>query len=300
MLYLVLFLAGLLLGSLADYLIHRFVGHGPGAPASKAPLLSRHGQVHHVVFNARRGMAAARGEARRSHIHLQFSAFVILLLLIVIAGAALLPFSLADRENWFKPSAALMAGLFTALISYDALHRMHHSAVPRWIARTPLYRQLREWHYEHHEDPDSRFAVLLPLWDYVFFTQHGLAEAAPAGRAEDEPVEESQGRTRPTTSMRALLRDTMMAADAEVAEPEPPKSKRERRKEAKAEAAAPRTKLGTGVSARPVTNTTAPKTRSGASSRSAGKTTGAKWLNVMDTSADAGGIQVKAVKDEED
>ncbi|MEZ4267884.1 MAG: sterol desaturase family protein [Myxococcota bacterium] len=293
MLYL---LAGLLIGSLADYMLHRFFGHGPGAPRSAAPLISRHTQIHHVVFSSRRGMEAARGETRREHTRLQGRAWLILVMLILVAGGALLP--IAGMEA----AAMLMTGLLVSLISYDVLHWLHHAPVPGWLGKMPGYRQLRNWHHRHHEEPDAYFAVLLPVWDYIFFTHQGLAEAERRARPAEEAGEtESAARSRPTTSMRALLRDTMAAADAEVSDSNAdPKSRKEKRKDAKTDAGSTRTRPTTSSQARPQTSPAAPaKTRSGAQARPAGKATGAKWLNVMDADADAG-IKVSAVKEEED
>jgi hypothetical protein len=291
MLYL---LAGLLIGTLADYMLHRFFGHGPGAARSTAPLISRHSQIHHVVFSARRGMEAAGGEARRGHIHLQGRAFLILLLLIIVAGGLLLPLT------GLPESMMLMAGLFVALVSYDVLHWMHHVPLPSWMARIPAYRQLRSWHHRHHDEADAHFAVLLPLWDYIFFTHQGLAAAERAARPSAEEPEADQGaRSRPTTSMRALLRDTMAAVDAEVGDNSgDAKTRKDKRKDAKAEAGGPRSRPATATSGRPATSPAAPKTRGG-DARPATKGTGAKWLNVMDADADAG-IKVRAVKEEED
>lgn len=292
MLYL---LAGLLIGSLADYMLHRFFGHGPGAPRSAAPLINRHTQTHHIVFSTRRGMEAGSGEARRSHIRLQGRAWLILLMLIVVAGGALLP--IAGMEA----TAMLMGGLLIALISYDVLHWLHHVPVPAWIAKAPGYGQLRTWHHRHHADADAYFAVLLPLWDYIFFTHQGLGQAERRARPAEEAAEtESSTRSRPTTSMRALLRDTMAAADEEVGDSSVgPKSRKDRRKDAKTDAGSTRTRPTTSSHARPQTSPAAPKTRGGSEARPAGKSTGAKWLNVMDADADAG-IKVRAVKEEED
>jgi hypothetical protein len=292
MLYL---LAGLLIGSLADYMLHRFFGHGPGAPRSAAPLISRHTQTHHVVFSTRRGMDAQSGEARRGHIRLQGRAWLILLMLIVVAGGALLP--VAGMEA----AAMLMGGLLFALISYDVLHWLHHAPVPAWIAKMPGYRQLRNWHHRHHEESDACFAVLLPVWDYIFFTHQGLAESERRSRPAEESADaESASRSRPTTSMRALLRDTMAAADAEVDNSNAdPKSRKDKRKDVKTDAGSARSRPTTTVQARPKTSPAAPKTRAGGDAKPSGKPAGAKWLNVMDADADTG-IKVRAVKEDDD
>ncbi len=292
MLYL---LAGLLLGSLADYMLHRFVGHGPGAARSTARLFSRHTQTHHIVFSTRRGMAAESGEARRSHIRLQASAWLILLMLIVVAGGVLLPVA------GLEAVAMLMGGLLFSLISYDVLHWLHHAPVPAWIAKMPGYGHLRKWHHRHHAEPDVCFAVLLPLWDYIFFTHQGLADAERRSRRADDAAEaEASARSRPTTTMRALLRDTMAAADAEVSEsPADPKSRRGKRKDAKTDADGARSRPTPSPQARPQTSPTTAKARSGGEARARGKVTGAKWLNVMDADADTG-IKVQAVKEEEE
>lgn len=203
---------GLLFGTLVEYLIHRFIAHRPSAEASQAPLLNRHTTLHHQVFTRRRGMASKRTEARHAHVHIQFRAVFILLGIAVAATAGLLPLL------GLIGSAAAGVGFLLTIGAYDLLHTMHHSELSPTIAGLPIYKQLRAWHYRHHEEDDAYFAVLLPLWDLAFFTHLPAAaeQARKRAAADGAPADRSGARRRVNTSMQDMLQKTLSEADAEL------------------------------------------------------------------------------------
>ncbi|MGM0576827.1 MAG: sterol desaturase family protein [Myxococcota bacterium] len=295
MLYL---LVGFLVGTLAEYLVHRLVGHGPGSEASDAQLLCRHSLAHHKVFTDRRGMTASRGETRRSHVHLQLRALFILLLLVVAAvGVAM---SMGEMLNVEELEGFLWmgGGLLLALVLYEVLHTMHHTRLPPWLANLPGYKQARAWHHAHHREPDSRFGVACPVWDFVFFTHHGLREEeapeeeeAEAGAPTAHP--RTARRARPSTTMQDLLAATIAEADAEAEEDATGSQRKKRRKGARTtrrERQKPTTKQGRRARADqkpPTGKKPRPKTRS-------------SWLNVMSTEDDIQDVRIEAVRDEDE
>lgn len=215
--FLVAFAAACIAGTFFDYVIHRWLAHGPLA-ARESGSLTRHAWVHHMVFTDRRGMTAARKTARRGHVHLSLRSLVMLLPVLLAASAAAGLFVAGNIEGAPLMGGALAAGLLTSLIAYDLLHWMHHAELPRLVAGMPGYKQLRAWHHEHHREPESRYATLLPLWDFLFFTHRAPEVIALA--PESKPADTRQAKSRrPATREQAETRmQTMMARAAARAE----------------------------------------------------------------------------------
>jgi hypothetical protein len=228
MLYL---LVGFLLGTLVEYFIHRAVGHGPGSASSRCPMISRHSMSHHPVFTARRGVTCERGSARRAHIHLQWRAVFVLVGLSIIPSVGVALTALAAPVAQQATHAMILkitlwagGGLVIAVFAYDLLHWLHHIELPGWMINLPAYKQARAWHHGHHEEPTSRFGVVLPLWDLVFRTHEALEDVERAPRA-GQPAPEAQDararsgqRRRPTTTVKAMLDKAVADAEADIAD----------------------------------------------------------------------------------
>lgn len=228
MLYL---LAGFLLGTLVEYFIHRAVGHGPGSASSRSPLISRHSMSHHPVFTARRGVTCEPGSSRRAHIHLQWRAVFVLVGLSIIPAVGVALTALAAPVAQQAAHATILSialwaggGLALTVLVYDLLHWMHHAELPGWVIHLPAYKQARAWHHGHHEEPTSRFGVVLPLWDLVFRTHEALEDVERRPRA-GQPAPEAQGqrarsgkRQRATSTVQAMLDKAVADAEADFAE----------------------------------------------------------------------------------
>ena len=140
-----LFLLGVLLWTLTEYLIHRYVFHyQPKTRWGKRLHYVIHG-VHHDYPN----------DARR----LVMPPVISVPLAFLFYGLFLLFFgSLAP---------AVFAGLVFGYICYDMLHyATHHLAMKRgaWL-------WLKQYHLRHHfKDDHVGYGISSPLWDYVFRT----------------------------------------------------------------------------------------------------------------------------------
>jgi len=179
------FLAGFLLWTLLEYVLHRFWFHR--APAddfdSKLRAFMVHG-YHHEFPNDRMRLVAP----------LILSAP---LALIIATGYVLL----AGRYY----GAVLFAGTLLGYLTYDWVHYYTHHFRPT----TRLGKFLRRYHMEHHyKDSDSHFGISSPLWDWVFGTatsreiasgqveQQVLAtELVAAKRRADKRTEKADKRT---------------------------------------------------------------------------------------------------------
>jgi len=140
-----LFLLGVLLWTLMEYLIHRYVFHyGPKTRWGKRLHYVIHG-VHHDYPN----------DARR----LVMPPIISLPLAFFFYGLFLLIFG--------SLTPAVFAGLVFGYVCYDMLHyATHHLAMKRGAL---LW--LKQYHLRHHfKDDHIGYGISSPLWDYVFRT----------------------------------------------------------------------------------------------------------------------------------
>jgi sterol desaturase/sphingolipid hydroxylase (fatty acid hydroxylase superfamily) len=141
------YLGGLLLWTLLEYLLHRFLFHKlPDDDFdSKLRQFLMHG-YHHEFPNDRRRLVAP----------------LLLSLPIALVVAA-------SYYALFGPQAWLMwfAGTVSGYLAYDWIHYYTHHFRPT----TRLGKFLRRYHLEHHyKHSDAHFGISSPLWDWVFGT----------------------------------------------------------------------------------------------------------------------------------
>jgi sterol desaturase/sphingolipid hydroxylase (fatty acid hydroxylase superfamily) len=140
-----LFGGGMLLWTLLEYLMHRFVFH-----------LTPRGRLGVLFAYLIHGVHHAFPEDRRRWLMPPIVtvpvAAVLFLVLRLLAGAA---------------SPTVFAGAVFGYLAYDLLHYASHAGALR--GRVPRY--LRQHHLMHHyRVPETRFGVSSPLWDRVFGT----------------------------------------------------------------------------------------------------------------------------------
>jgi sterol desaturase/sphingolipid hydroxylase (fatty acid hydroxylase superfamily) len=140
-----LFLLGVLLWTLIEYLIHRYIFHyEPKTRWGKQLHFVIHG-VHHDYPN----------DARRLVMPPVISiplAFLFFGLFFLIFGGL---------------APAVFAGLVFGYICYDMLHyATHHLAM-----KGGVWLWLKQYHLRHHfKDDEVGYGISSPLWDYVFRT----------------------------------------------------------------------------------------------------------------------------------
>jgi dihydroceramide fatty acyl 2-hydroxylase len=141
-----LFALGVLLWTLVEYLMHRFLFHWPAeGPVGRVVTFVVHGH-HHVTPRERSRLAATP---------VQFGSLGLLL-----AGFWQLVF---DSPTW----ALAMAGTATGYLLYEAIHYLAHHGRPK----SRLLKALVRHHLAHHyRTPDRRWGISSPLWDWVFRT----------------------------------------------------------------------------------------------------------------------------------
>jgi len=147
-----IFLAGVMVWTLTEYLLHRFVFHyEPKSMWGKRLHFLMHGVHHDYPQDSKRLVMPPVVSIPLA------SLFLGLFILVLPAGHV----------------AATFAGFIFGYICYDEIHYATHHA--------PMKGKLGLWlkhhHVRHHYlDPDRGFGVSTPVWDYVFGTMYGEKE----------------------------------------------------------------------------------------------------------------------------
>ncbi|MCS6930006.1 MAG: sterol desaturase family protein [Saprospiraceae bacterium] len=141
-----LFLGGLLVWTLTEYILHRFVFHWvlPGRWGARIHFII-HG-IHHDYPNDR--------------------------LRLVMPPAVSIPlaFLFFSGYRWLLGTPTVypfFAGLVFGYLCYDMIHyALHHLNL-----KHPLLQRLKHHHMLHHfQQPDKGFGVSCPFWDFIFKT----------------------------------------------------------------------------------------------------------------------------------
>jgi sterol desaturase/sphingolipid hydroxylase (fatty acid hydroxylase superfamily) len=149
---LVAFLMGLFLWTLAEYLLHRFLFHyHPKTETQKKIFFLFHG-VHHAQPQCKTRLVMP--PVLSIPLALVFYGFFHLLFGGILGGS-----------HWVGP---LFSGFILGYLAYDLTHYATH----HFPMRKGIWKWLKRHHMRHHyKNPDLRFGVTSPLWDYVFKTQ---------------------------------------------------------------------------------------------------------------------------------
>lgn len=146
------FITGLFLWTLAEYTLHRFLfHHHPTTPRQERIFFLFHG-IHH---------AAPQDKTR-----LVMPFPVSIPLALVFVGLFYLVLGvLFKAPQWVAP---LTAGFLVGYLAYDLTHYATH----HFPMRSGYAKYIKRYHMQHHyKDPDTRFGVSSPVWDWVFRTQ---------------------------------------------------------------------------------------------------------------------------------
>lgn len=146
------FVLGLFLWTFAEYTLHRFLFHYKAkTPAQERIFFLFHG-VHHAQPQVKTRLVMPLP------VSLPMAAILyglVYLIVAVVLGAG----------QWVGP---LMGGFLIGYLCYDLTHYATH----HWPMHSGAAKFLKRYHMQHHyKDPNTRFGVSSPLWDYVFGTQ---------------------------------------------------------------------------------------------------------------------------------
>jgi sterol desaturase/sphingolipid hydroxylase (fatty acid hydroxylase superfamily) len=145
---------GIVLWSVSEYLLHRFFFHfKPSSPKLEKFFYMFHG-VHH--------------DRPQDKTRLVMPLPVSVPLAVVFYGLFYLVFAtVLNAYMWVMP---VMAGFLIGYLLYDLTHYATH----HFPMRTGYLKFIKRYHMMHHyKDPDVRFGVSSPFWDYIFRTTGG-------------------------------------------------------------------------------------------------------------------------------
>jgi 4-hydroxysphinganine ceramide fatty acyl 2-hydroxylase len=158
-----LFFAGILIWTLVEYAMHRWVFHyEPKSRWGRRFHFMLHG-VHHDYPN----------DASR------------LVMPPIVSGPLAIMFYAIFALFFGRFAPALFAGLLAGYLFYDTLHyATHHFAMKRG-----LWLWLKKYHMRHHyQDDHAGYGVSSPLWDYVFGTT-SVQETSGGSRQNGLPAD---------------------------------------------------------------------------------------------------------------
>jgi dihydroceramide fatty acyl 2-hydroxylase len=146
------FIAGLFLWTFAEYTLHRFLfHHKPTTPRQERIFFLFHG-IHHAQPQVKTRLVMP------FPVSIPLAAIFFGLFYLVLAV-------LLKAPQWVPP---LTSGFLVGYLAYDLIHyATHHLPM-----RSGYAKFLKRYHMQHHyKDPNTRFGVSSPIWDWVFGTQ---------------------------------------------------------------------------------------------------------------------------------
>ena len=157
-LWLLGFIVGLIWGDAFEYVYHRWLLHRP-----RSPIGSGHHE-HHAQIGT---------PEQAEHVALISSPLNIVLLFVSNGVPA---FLVASRLGLWGILSGVFIGWTVYLIVTEEIHwRIHMN---RWLP--PGLRFARAYHLSHHDIPNSRYNVFLPLFDLLFGSTGQTRSKAPA------------------------------------------------------------------------------------------------------------------------
>lgn len=142
---------GLFLWTFAEYALHRFLfHHHPTTPRQERIFFLFHG-IHHAQPQVKTRLVMPFPVS----IPLGVVFFAVFYLILAV---------LLKVPQWVAP---LMAGFLVGYLIYDLTHYATH----HFPMRSGYAKYLKRYHMQHHyKDPNTRFGVSSPVWDWVFST----------------------------------------------------------------------------------------------------------------------------------
>jgi dihydroceramide fatty acyl 2-hydroxylase len=146
------YVAGVLVWTLAEYLLHRFLFHYE----PNQEWLTR---VWYLIHGVHHEQPQCKTRLVMPPILSVPLAFVFYALFYVVLAVVI------GAPRWVGPA---FAGFITGYLAYDMTHYATHHLPMKW---GPL-KYLKRYHLMHHfKTPDDRFGISSPVWDVVFRTR---------------------------------------------------------------------------------------------------------------------------------
>ena len=163
-----LFLGGLAIWTLTEYLVHRFVFHVDDATMEEVTRIVGSVEPGQPVFPALKTLKQKHYFiAHGVHHDFPNDSKRLVMPPVISVPLAVLFYFLFRWIFGAVAAPAVLAGMVVGYLIYDTTHyAVHHW---RLHGRVTLY--LKKHHYRHHyQDPDKDYGVSSPLWDIIFRT----------------------------------------------------------------------------------------------------------------------------------
>jgi sterol desaturase/sphingolipid hydroxylase (fatty acid hydroxylase superfamily) len=148
---LVAFLIGLFLWTLTEYLLHRFLFHFRARNEAQRKIFFLFHGVHHAQPQCKTRLVMP------PVVSIPMALIFYYLFSRILGG-------LFQSSFWVGPT---FSGFILGYLTYDLTHYATH----HFPMRTGIWKTLKRHHMRHHfKNPNRRFGVSSPLWDYVFRT----------------------------------------------------------------------------------------------------------------------------------
>jgi sterol desaturase/sphingolipid hydroxylase (fatty acid hydroxylase superfamily) len=146
------YISGLFLWTFVEYTLHRFIFHHKPTNQRQERIFYLFHGIHHAQPQV------------KTRLVMPFP--VSIPLALVFYGLFYIIFGLLlHSPEWIGP---LMAGLISGYLIYDLIHYAQH----HFPMRSGYAKYIKRYHMMHHyKDPEARFGVSSPVWDWVFHTQ---------------------------------------------------------------------------------------------------------------------------------
>jgi len=147
--FIILFFFGMILWTLAEYVLHRFVFHwNAKSRAGKYFVFLFHG-LHHDDPQDPTRLVMPPVPA------------ILIVSLLWMLFSAIFPYKYID---------VIMAYFLIGYLCYDYIHYATH----HFPMTSPIGKYLRKYHLQHHYSGEkSKYGVSSPVWDYIFGTVTG-------------------------------------------------------------------------------------------------------------------------------
>ncbi len=152
---LIVILAGLLIGQLIEYLLHRFWLH-------RSPLQD-HLTVHHKLYH---------GNRKFEHRDAQWEDVASSNIYIVMHGVLAMPVGAYILQQSLELFALFMITVIGYALWVEVVHFHMHVPSDHWLEKTRLFRVLYDHHRMHHIYYEDNFGIGSHVWDYVFGTHN--------------------------------------------------------------------------------------------------------------------------------
>jgi sterol desaturase/sphingolipid hydroxylase (fatty acid hydroxylase superfamily) len=146
------FLVGVVLWTLTEYTMHRFVFHfEPRTPWQETLIFLFH-ENHHLQPQLKTRLVMPPAVSVPVAVAFYALFYAVFALLLGIPGGV----------------APTFAGFIAAYLFYDITHYATH----HFPMRRGVWKYLKRYHMQHHyKTPNQRFGVSSPVWDFVFGTK---------------------------------------------------------------------------------------------------------------------------------